>query len=97
MTVSILDQDAAAARFAALGAPQRLAVMQTLVAAGPDGLSAGALAARVGLGGSTLTHHLRALVQSGLVEQWRDGRRILSRARYAEIRVASGAMANRAA
>ncbi len=89
MTDGFLDQDAAAARFAALGAPQRLAVMQALVAAGPEGLSAGALAERVGLGGSTLHHHLRALVQSGLVEQWREGRNILSRARFEEIRVLS--------
>ncbi|WP_425091557.1 ArsR/SmtB family transcription factor [Tropicimonas sp. S265A] len=66
-------QDAAEA-FAALGAPQRLSVLLTLVRAGPTGLSIGALGARVGVTGSTLTHHVKALVQAGLVAQVREGR-----------------------
>ena len=89
MIDSVLDQDAAAACFAALGAPQRLAVIQALVAAGPAGLPAGALGDRVGLSGSTLTHHVRALVQSGLVEQWREGRNILNRADFDRVRILS--------
>jgi len=86
ITDTILDLDSAAASFCALGAPPRLAVMQALVAAGDTGLSAGALTDRTGIGGSTLTHHLRALVQSGLVEQWRDGRHVISRARFDAVR-----------
>jgi DNA-binding transcriptional ArsR family regulator len=63
-----------AAAFAALGAPQRLAVVLALVRAGPRGLAIGALGARVGVTGSTLTHHLKSLVQAGLVTQDREGR-----------------------
>lgn len=81
----ILDQEHAAQCFAALGSEQRLAVLQALVAAGPAGLAAGDLAARVGLGASTLTHHLRFLSQAGLVRQMRDGRRVLSFADFDQV------------
>lgn len=71
-----------ASRFAALGSEQRLSVLITLVRAGPDGLTIGELGDRTGVTGSTLTHHMRVLSQSGLVAQTRDGRRILSTADY---------------
>ena len=67
----------AASTFAALGSEQRLAVLRTLVRAGPDGLSIGELGERTGITGSTLTHHMRILTQAGLVNQTRQGRRIL--------------------
>lgn len=85
IATQILDQEHAAQCFAALGSEQRLAVLQALVAAGPDGMSAGTLAARVGLGASTLTHHLRFLSQAGLVRQRREGRRILSSADFDQV------------
>ncbi len=69
-----------ASRFAALGSEQRLSVLLTLVRAGPDGLTIGELGERTGVTGSTLTHHMRVLSQSGLVSQAKDGRRILSTA-----------------
>lgn len=64
----------AAAAFAALGSEQRLAVLRTLVRAGPEGLTIGVLGARAGVTGSTLTHHLKALARVGLVRQERSGR-----------------------
>ena len=64
----------AAASFAALGSEQRLSVLRTLVRAGPDGLSIGALGERTGVTGSTLTHHLKLLAAAGLVKQQRQGR-----------------------
>lgn len=79
----------AAQCFAALGSEQRLSVLQALVAAGPAGLSAGDLTGRTGIGGSTLTHHLRFLTQSGLVRQERRGRQIISRAHYARVEALS--------
>jgi len=85
LTTHILDQEQAAQCFAALGSEQRLAVLQALVAAGPDGMPAGALAERAGLGASTLTHHLRFLSQSGLVRQQRKGRQILSFADFDQV------------
>ncbi len=72
-----LDLTRAAAAFAALGSEQRLSVLRTLVRAGPDGLSIGALGARAGVTGSTLTHHVKILASAGLVTQARQGRSII--------------------
>ncbi|NDV02208.1 ArsR/SmtB family transcription factor [Pseudoroseicyclus tamaricis] len=72
-----LDLTLMAARFAALGSEQRLAVLRTLVRAGPEGASIGDLGARAGVTGSTLTHHLKILAQAGLVRQVRQGRQII--------------------
>lgn len=66
-----------ASSFAALGSEQRLGVLRTLVRAGPEGLSIGALAARSGVTGSTLTHHMEILALAGLVRQERRGRSII--------------------
>lgn len=76
-TDSSLTPQAAARAFAALGSEQRLGVLRLLVRAGPDGLTMGALAKRSGIPNSTLTHHLRALVDAGLVAQQRRGRSIV--------------------
>lgn len=67
----------AASTFAALGSEQRLAVLRTLVRAGPNGLSIGELGERSGVTGSTLTHHMKILAAAGLVRQVREGRRII--------------------
>ena len=64
----------AATSFAALGSEQRLSVLRSLVRAGPEGLSIGALGERTGVTGSTLTHHLKLLTAAGLVHQERQGR-----------------------
>ena len=47
------------------------------VRAGPAGLSIGALGARSGVTGSTLTHHMKILPSAGLVSQTRQGRSII--------------------
>ncbi|GAB4284048.1 MAG: metalloregulator ArsR/SmtB family transcription factor [Roseovarius sp.] len=72
-----LDLALAASTFAALGSEQRLSVLRTLVRAGPEGLSIGELGRRSGIGGSTLTHHMKILAQAGLVRQQRRGRSII--------------------
>ena len=72
-----LDLTRAASTFAALGSEQRLAVLRVLVRAGPEGLAIGDLGARSGVTGSTLTHHMKILAAADLVEQIRDGRRII--------------------
>lgn len=73
-------------RLAALGHATRLAVYRLLVRAGPEGATVGEIAARVGGPASTLSHHLAALVDAGLVEQERQGRTIRCRADYAAMR-----------
>ena len=72
-----LPVEKAASTFAALGSEQRLMVLRTLVRAGPPGLTIGALGARSGITGSTLTHHMKILSAAGLVSQVRDGRQII--------------------
>jgi ArsR family transcriptional regulator len=71
-----LSIEEAAQAFAALGSEQRLAVLTTLVMAGPEGLMTGELGNRTGIAASTLTHHLRFLTQAGLVTQEKRGRAI---------------------
>ncbi len=72
-----LSLEQAASAFAALGSEQRLSVLQTLVRAGPDGLSMGDLGEKTGVTGSTLTHHLKFLTAADLVVQAKQGRTII--------------------
>ena len=72
-----LDLTRAASTFAALGSEQRLGVLQTLVRAGPTGLTIGDLGIRSGVSGSTLTHHMKILAAAELVRQTRSGRKII--------------------
>jgi ArsR family transcriptional regulator, arsenate/arsenite/antimonite-responsive transcriptional repressor len=76
----------AAASFAALGSEQRLSVLRALVRAAPAGLSIGVLGERCGIAGSTLTFHVKILVQAGLVRQARSGRHIFCAANTPAIR-----------
>ena len=71
------DLAQAASKFAALGSEQRLQVLRILVRAGPNGLSIGELGSRSGITGSTLTHHMKILTAAGLVQQLKEGRRII--------------------
>ncbi|MDJ0628217.1 MAG: metalloregulator ArsR/SmtB family transcription factor [Rhodobacter sp.] len=85
-----LTVEQAASTFAALGSEQRLGVLNTLVRAGPDGLSIGELGQRSGTTGSTLTHHMKILTQAGLVTQERRGRSIIcAAAAYDEMQALS--------
>ncbi|MDO6584201.1 metalloregulator ArsR/SmtB family transcription factor [Salipiger sp. 1_MG-2023] len=80
----------AASKFAALGSEQRLSVLRALVRSGPSGISIGALGARTGVTGSTLTHHLRILTHAGLVRQEKQGRSIIcAAAAYEEVQALS--------
>jgi DNA-binding transcriptional ArsR family regulator len=70
----------------ALGAiahEHRLAVFRMLVERGPDGLSAGAIAERLGLPPSSLTFHLQQLLHAGLVTQRRLSRQLIYAADFA--------------
>ena len=75
----------AATAFAALGSEQRLSILRRLVMAGRGGLPMGVLGEDVGIAGSVLTHHLKQLASAGLVEQRRDGRRILCSVDFAAV------------
>jgi ArsR family transcriptional regulator, arsenate/arsenite/antimonite-responsive transcriptional repressor len=66
----------------ALAHEYRLAIYRLLVERGPDGLSAGAIAERIGLVPSSLTFHLQALQRAGLITQRRVSRQIFYAADY---------------
>lgn len=79
----------AALTFAALGSEARLAVLQTLVRAGPEGLGIGLLGQRCGITGSTLTFHVNTLAQAGLITRQKHGRQVICAADTAAIRALS--------
>jgi len=74
--------DDAAARLEALGNPTRLKIYRALVRAGDNGMSVGRLQARLGMPASTLSHHLKRLIETGLVTQERQGTTLICRANY---------------
>lgn len=56
-----------ALQLAALGHPVRLRALRRIVKAGPTGAAAGTIQDEVELPASTLSHHLKRLVEAGLV------------------------------
>jgi ArsR family transcriptional regulator, arsenate/arsenite/antimonite-responsive transcriptional repressor len=62
-----------AEQLAALGHPVRLKVLRRVVQAGPDGASAGDIQSHVDMPASTLSHHLKRLVDAGLLTTRLDG------------------------
>ena len=71
---------------AALGHDARLGVFRLLVKAGEPGLTVGEIGGHMELAPSTMAHHLRALVEAGLVIQEKRGREVLNRVDYKEMR-----------
>lgn len=77
-----MEKSNAIAALAALAQDSRLDTYRLLVQAGPDGLPAGEVAARIGLPPNTLTFHFDRLRQAGLVTVRREGRSMIYAARY---------------
>ena len=59
--------------FAAMGAEPRLRIVRLLLSAHPEGLVVGEIQAELGIGGSTLSHHLDKLKNEDLVRVKREG------------------------
>lgn len=68
---------------AALAHEHRLAIYRLLVQSGPEGLSAGTIAKRVGMLPSSLTFHIQSLQRAGLVTQTRVSRQLMYAADFA--------------
>ncbi|MDW8397241.1 MAG: metalloregulator ArsR/SmtB family transcription factor [Acetobacteraceae bacterium] len=81
-----METEHAALAFAALGQGTRLEVLRGLLAAGPSGLAAGEIAERLGVPASTLSFHLRALEQAGLIAPTRQGRHLIYAAQIEPLR-----------
>ncbi len=74
--------DLVATQLEALGNPTRLALYRSLVRAGDEGRSVGALQREAALPRSTLSHHLHRLISAGLVSQERQATTLICRANY---------------
>jgi ArsR family transcriptional regulator, arsenate/arsenite/antimonite-responsive transcriptional repressor len=81
-----MEKVQAVAALAALAQDNRLDVFRLLVQAGPDGLSAGQVAAALGLAPNTLTFHFDRLRHAGLVTVRRAGRSMIYAARFDSMR-----------
>ena len=77
-----MEIETAAAAFKELGHPTRLKIFRYLVKAGEFGAPVGDLLRELDIPGSTLSHHISALVSAGLISQKRDGRILNCVAQY---------------
>jgi DNA-binding transcriptional ArsR family regulator len=77
-----MDIDVTATRLAALGNPTRLRIYRLLVRAGQAGLAMGKIQEKLGIPGSTLSHHCRTLVVVDLIQQERVGTSLICRTNY---------------
>ncbi len=77
-----MDLNSVIKALAALAQEHRLAVYRLLVQAGPDGMSAGILADKIGVPPSSMSFHLAQLANAGLVTQRRQSRSIIYSADY---------------
>jgi len=68
---------AAVDALSALAHEHRLAIYRLLVQAGPDGMSAGAIAHAIGIPASSFTFHVQNLHRARLITQRRASRQIL--------------------
>ena len=69
-----MENEIAAKRLAELGRITRLSIFRYLVKVGPEGAPVGQIQAKLGVPGSTLSHHISRLVSVGLIRQVRETR-----------------------
>ncbi len=84
----------AASQLEALGNPTRLQLYRTLVRAGDEGLAVGSIQDRLTIPASTLSHHLKRLVDTGLVTQERQATTLICRAHYPGMQALIGYLAD---
>jgi ArsR family transcriptional regulator, arsenate/arsenite/antimonite-responsive transcriptional repressor len=75
---------------AALAHDHRLSVYRMLVEAGPAGLNAGAIAAKLKIPPSSLTFHIQNLHRAGLVTQERRSREVIYAADFTSMNALVG-------
>lgn len=80
-----ITEAAAIKALQALAQSQRLRAFRALVAAGPDGLTPGAMADSLAVAPSGLSFHLKELAHAGLVDSEPRGRHLIYRARFGQM------------
>lgn len=81
-----MDEKLVVKSLLALAQPVRLRIFRALIVAGPQGLTPGSLSADLAVHASTLSFHLKELVYADLISQERDGRHLIYRARYEQMK-----------
>lgn len=81
-----MESNDAAIGFGALAQETRIDVMRLLASRGASGMAAGELARLLGQAPSTLSFHLSALEQAGLVRSTRQGRHVIYAVRFVGLR-----------
>jgi ArsR family transcriptional regulator len=77
-----MDEAIVVRSLAALAQPVRLQVFRALVIAGPGGMTPSTMADGLGIPGSSLSFHLKELVNAGLVSSERASRNLIYRAEF---------------
>ena len=90
MRIQNLSEADAVKSLAALAQAQRLRAFRALVVAGPDGLTAGALAETLDISPSALSFHLKELAHAGLVSSEAQGRYQVYRANFPQMETLLG-------
>jgi DNA-binding transcriptional ArsR family regulator len=72
----------AAQQLSSLGNPIRLKLFRALVRAGDDGVPCGTLQDKLGIAASTLSHHIKHLMDAELIRQERQGTTLYCHANY---------------
>jgi ArsR family transcriptional regulator len=84
----------AALQLEALGNATRLNIYRILVRAGAEGLAVGSIQEKLGIPASTLSHHCKRLVDTGLVSQERQATTLICRAEYPAMQALIGYLAD---
>ncbi len=82
MNSSTYQEDNTLRALAALAQVQRLRAFRELVVAGPEGLTPGTMAERLGVSPSALSFHLKELAHAELVSAEPRGRHLIYRANF---------------
>ena len=89
-----MNIETAASQLEALGNSTRLGIYRTLVRAGDNGLPVGKLQLKLDIPSSTLSHHLKKLIEVNLVSQERQATTLICRANYASMNGLIGYLAD---
>ena len=89
-----MNIETAASQLEALGNTTRLTIYRTLVRAGENGLPVGKLQLKLDIAASTLSHHIKKLVEVNLVSQERQATTLICRANYASMNGLIGYLAD---
>lgn len=81
-----MDSKLAASAFQALSQETRVRLLRLLAEAGPNGLGAGEIGKRLSVPQSTMSFHLAALDQAGLLQATKRGRHVIYAVRIAGLR-----------